>query len=283
MRKKHRPILSAALVASLLLAAPPLGAWGWTGHVTIGKHAVAQASPAARAAVMEILGVRSAAELEPAVEQACFWPDTVDDTPEWAWADPLHYVNLPRSDGRYDRQRDCPDGVCITEGIVKYAGELAQPELDRSEQGRERRWQAFAWLCHLVGDLHQPLHAGFRDDRGGNRYEVRYRGRPYNLHEFWDHVLVEERLAASPAPLDTPAAEPQACAPAAWEPADVVAWTEESHALVVSSSYPSGRDIDDPFAERSWALVQSQWRKAARRLADILDAVLAADAPERRE
>jgi len=263
-------LLTAALFAGLAVGAPPLGAWGWAGHVTIGKDAVARASPAARGAVMDILDVRSAAELERAVEQACFWPDTVDDAPEWAWADPLHYVNLPRANGHYDRQRDCPDGLCITEGILKYAAELGEHEL-----GRERRWQAFAWLCHLVGDLHQPLHTGFRDDRGGNRYEVRYRGQPYNLHEFWDRVLVDERLAASPPPLDPPAAETPACASVPWQAADVIAWTEESHALVLSSSYPPGREIDEAFADRSWALVQSQWRTAARRLAAILDTVLA--------
>lgn len=275
MRMNTQVFLTAALFAGLALGAPPLGAWGWTGHVTIGKDAVARASPAARAAVMDILDVRSAAELERAVEQACFWPDTVEDAPEWAWADPLHYVNLPRSDGHYDRQRDCPDGLCITEGILKYAAELGRPESGRSEEDRESRWQAFAWLCHLVGDLHQPLHTGFRDDRGGNRYEVRYRGQPYNLHEFWDRVLVDERLAASPPPLDSPAAETPACASVPWQAADVIAWTEESHALVLSSSYPPGREIDEAFADRSWALVQSQWRTAARRLAAILDTVLA--------
>lgn len=275
MRMNTQVFLSAALCAGLAVGAPPLGAWGWAGHVTIGKHAVAQASPAARAALMDILGAGTAADLERAVEQACFWPDTLDAAPEWAWADPLHYVNLPRTDGHYDRQRDCPDGVCITEGIAKYAAELGRPELSQSEPGRERRRQAFAWLCHLVGDLHQPLHTGFRDDRGGNRYEVRYRGRPYNLHEFWDRVLVDERLAAFPVPIDPPAEPAPACASGPWQAADVIAWTEESHALVLSSSYPPGRDIDEAFAERSWALVQSQWHIAALRLAAILDTVLA--------
>jgi hypothetical protein len=267
--------LSATLASSLLLAAPPLGAWGWTGHVTIGKQAVAQASPAARAALMGILGVNSGAELDEAVETACFWPDAVEDEPEWAWSDPLHYVNLPRSDGHYDRQRDCPDGLCITEGIVRYAAELGRSEPDRSEQGRERRWQAFAWLCHLVGDLHQPLHAGFRDDRGGNRVKVRYRAQEYNLHEFWDHVLVQERLASSPAAR----AAAEAGASRAWQPAEVIAWTEESHALVLTAAYPPGTEIDDAFADRSWSLVQSQWHTAARRLAATLDTVLAAEDP----
>ena len=275
MQSKH--LWSAALLIGLLLAAPPLAAWGWAGHVTIGKQAVAQASPAALAAVMDLLGVSSAAELDTAIEKACVWPDAVEDTPEWTWSAPLHYVNLPRSDGHYLRQRDCPDGLCITEGILKYAAELG-----RSAEGRERRWQAFAWLCHLVGDLHQPLHAGFRDDRGGNRVAVRYRGHPYNLHEFWDHVLVEERWSSSPPSPEPSARSTQASAPGPWTPADVIAWTEESHALTLAAAYPPGPEIDDAFADRSWALVQSQWRKGARRLAAILDAVLAPDEPGRR-
>jgi hypothetical protein len=41
------------------------------------------------------------------------------------------------------------------------------------------------------------------------------------------------------------------------------------------------KEIDDAFADRSWALVQSQWRKGARRLAAILDVVLAPDEPGR--
>jgi hypothetical protein len=119
---------SAALLISLLLAAPPLRAWGWAGHVTIGKQAVAEARPAARAAVMDLLGVSSAAELKTAIEKACVWPDSVEDAPEWAWSDPLHYVNLPRGDGHYLRQRDCPDGL-------HYRGSWYAAELGRSATG----------------------------------------------------------------------------------------------------------------------------------------------------
>jgi hypothetical protein len=95
------------------------------------------------------------------------------------------------------------------------------------------------------------------------------------LHEFWDRVLVEERLAASPP--EPPAA--QAGDSRAWQPADAIAWTEESHALVLTAAYPPGTVIADVFADRSWSLVQSQWPKAARRLAAILDTVLPAEDP----
>src|SRR5205814_8107842 len=55
---------------------------------------------------------------------------------------------------------------------------------------------ALAWLEHLVGDIHQPLHACSRfspaypkGDRGGNLFMVKYHGNITNLHLFWDELL----------------------------------------------------------------------------------------------
>jgi hypothetical protein len=47
------------------------------------------------------------------------------------------------------------------------------------------------FIAHLIGDIHQPLHAGFAEDRGGNSVEVRFNGRKENLHSLWDRALVE--------------------------------------------------------------------------------------------
>jgi hypothetical protein len=198
------------------------------------------------------------------VATACFWPDTVRDESDWSWSAPLHYVNIPRHAVAYDRQRDCPDGRCVTEGILRYAAELGRAQLNA-----ERRWQAFAWLCHLVGDLHQPLHAGFRDDRGGNHVEVEYRGETLNLHQFWDGALARERLTDPVAPLDCTAADYET-----WEPVAVAAWTTESHTLAVTAAYPPARVIDKSFADESWALMRSRWCAAAGRLAPIIEATL---------
>jgi hypothetical protein len=238
---------------------------------------MAELDPAPRAHVMEILQTNSADALADAVDEACLWPDTVRDSPDGSRSSPLHYVNIPRHTVHYDRQRDCPDGLCVTEGILKYAAELGQPGLER-----ERRWQSFAWLCHLLGDLHQPLHAGFRDDRGGNQVNIKYRGERSNLHLFWDSLLANARASGKEGrmmPLDLLAEEGL---PERWNPADIVTWTEESHALASARAYPPGGIIDDRFADASWVLIQQQWRKAALRLALILNSVLAGET-ERRE
>jgi len=259
-------------VAVIALLAPKQSpAWGPLGHATIGKAAVRQLSPPARTELMDILAVESADELSEAVSEACFWPDTLRDMPKWSWSAPLHYVNIPRHGERYDRQRDCRDGLCVTEGVLSYAAELGQPGLDRA-----RRWQAFAWLCHLVADLHQPLHAGFRDDRGGNRVDIVYRGEHSNLHRFWDSLLAEARLADAQSQAD--AVEQAATRPleTAWDPADVADWTTESHGLAVARAYPTGSVIEADFEDASWHIVQQQWRRAAGRLSALLNEVLPA-------
>jgi len=273
MQMKTLIFFCTLVMLNAVAAARPALAWGSLGHGVIGNAAVAALNPAPRARLLDILQAPSADTLAAAVDEACFWPDMARESPDWSRSSPLHYVNIPRSSNRYDRQRDCPEGLCLTEGILKYADELARPGLDH-----ERRWQAFAWLCHLVGDLHQPLHAGFRDDRGGNQVKVEYRGERFNLHRFWDRVLVNERMGSDEG-WTTPG-DPTVGAAAAgqWAPADLIAWTEESHALAAARAYPPTSVIDDDFANASWALIQQQWQKAATRLALILNAVLTEEA-----
>ena len=116
------------------------------------EAALATLEPAKRARAMEILGVTSAAALPAALEEACFWPDTVRENPRWAWSAPQHYVNIPRPATHYNRQRDCHDGRCAPEAILKYAARLSQ-----AGPSQANRWQDFAWLCHLGGDLHAAL------------------------------------------------------------------------------------------------------------------------------
>ena len=268
MKKRLFSILMMALIA--LPSAPGAFAWGPQGHAVVGNAAMATVGSPTRAKIMDILQAGSAGALTAAVDEACFWPDTVRDSPDWSWSGPLHYVNIPRSSDHYDRQRDCPDGLCVTEGILRYAAELGRTEIDRG-----RRRQAFAWLCHLVADLHQPLHAGFRDDRGGNGVDIEYGGERSNLHRFWDSMLAQQRLAEldhGGLPIDGAVRE---TLPGTWDSEEVVAWTEESHALAAARAYPPGPIVDAAFADASWALIQQQWLKAAARLARILDAVLA--------
>ena len=69
--------------------------------------------------------------------------------------------------------------------LFAWGQEHCTARLADREAPKQQRKEAFAWLCHLAGDLHQPLHAGFADDRGGNNVDVFYNGEETNLLPIW--------------------------------------------------------------------------------------------------
>ncbi len=74
---------------------------------------------------------------------------------------------------------------CVIEAIAWYVS------VEVTRRTAQREGNGAAVRRSLVGDIHQPLHAGFAEDRGGNSVEVRFNGRKENLHSLWDTALVE--------------------------------------------------------------------------------------------
>lgn len=254
---------SRVIVICALLALSSNGfAWSPDGHSVIGILAMKQLKPEVRDDLQRLLGPLD----EQAMIKACNWPDDVRKTEEWQWSAPQHYINIPRGEYKYDQERDCADGMCATEAVKKYAGQIFDERL-----ATEERSQAFAWLCHVTGDLHQPMHAAFADDRGGNDYQVVFQGRELNLHGFWDHELIDEFAGGRQvlvALLSTTGFEP---ADPDWVADNVDQWTAESHRLAIEKAYPRDSNIDEDFALQSWILLQQQINKAAYSLALIIN------------
>lgn len=96
-----------------------------------------------------------------------------------------HYVNFPRDSCSYDAIRDCTDGKCIVAAIDAQTAILA------SDASDAKRLLALKYLVHLVGDVHQPLHAGYRDDKGGNTYQLHTFMQVSNLHALWDSGMIK--------------------------------------------------------------------------------------------
>src|SRR5262249_13196298 len=55
--------------------------------------------------------------------------------------------------------------------------------------------KSLKFLGHWVGDIHQPLHVSFEDDRGGNNIDVRGHCST-NLHSTWDTCLLQIAVGA---------------------------------------------------------------------------------------
>jgi len=240
-------------------------AWGKDGHAAIGVLAINQLQADNRNKLEAAVGPLD----EQVLMEACNWPDAVRETGEWEWSQPQHYINIPRGDFTYLESRDCPDQICATQAIKKYATELANQ--DASKQGRQ---QAFAWLCHLVGDLHQPMHAGFADDRGGNQFEIVVRNENMNLHRFWDSELINHHTDGWRDLVGRLQTNSPTVATSDRSPESVNSWTDESHVLAVEKAYPASKKIDDVYEQQSWELAQQRMSMAASRLAQVINTVL---------
>jgi hypothetical protein len=172
-------ILRAWLILLVVSLALPAQAWGPRGHQVVAHIAAANLSPGARAAVAQLLD----GEAEAMMALGANWADEIRDRrPETG---PWHYVNL-QIDGalRYQPVRDCPRGDCVVSQIARQQAVL------KSNAPRAARAEALKFLIHLVGDVHQPLHAADNHDRGGNRITLRWRGQRITLHHFWDDEVV---------------------------------------------------------------------------------------------
>lgn len=244
------------IVISLCLGAyvPFALAWGSDGHMIIAMLADAQLSPAARKEVNRLLSLEPGATL-PSIST---WADEHRNPATAPW----HYVNFPRGDCNYQPERDCPDGKCVVAAIERQLEVLRTPGDD------EKRLIALKYVVHFIGDLHQPLHAGFGDDRGGNNYQLQAFMRGSNLHAVWDTGMIRalrlENEAIVKNLLTRPLQKPRSTFSAA-------ATAMESCRIVSRPDFYPDRLVTPAYVENYTPVVVYQLAQAGYRLAEVLN------------
>lgn len=239
-----KKILVAAS-ALLALTAPAFG-WGKTGHRVTGAIAERYLSEDARAAIEDILGVEDLAE-------ASNWPDFMRSSSEefWREAGPYHYVTVPEGTV-YDPANAPEEGDAYT-ALQRFSLIVTDESLPLAERQR-----ALRFIVHIIGDLHQPFHAGNGTDRGGNDVTVVFFDDVTTLHLAWDENMVDYEQLSYTEMTDwltrriTPAQAQE------WMEPDPRVWIAES-AAIRPSLYP-----DD--AELQWGYVFEHRATMRRRL-----------------
>jgi hypothetical protein len=127
-----------------------------------------------------------------------------------------------------------PAQDCLVGKIAEFEAELKSPRTAPAE-----RILALKFLIHFVGDLHQPLHAGDHQDRGGNCIALAPSpdGHSTNLHAYWDTGVIYAQGGSVP---EMAARLNAAISPAqakAWTTGDARTWAMESYALAKRDVY----------------------------------------------
>lgn len=258
--------MAAALFATLAMA-PAAEAWGPLGHSVVAELAQRHLSPAAKAEVLHLLALDHTQSLA----DIASWPDEIRNDPNqqalWKETRPLHYIDFRDPSCVYVPPRDCKDGKCVVEAIPHYIdilGDRTQPDA--------ARLQALKFIVHFIGDIHQPLHAGYRDDAGGNAYQVQFQGQGMNLHRVWDSGLLGTRGLDWKAYAKRLDAEGIAPLPPSIAPRNnaFAQWAEES-CQITHDIYPAGHKVDQAYIDAELPVADSRLREAGRRLAEVLN------------
>jgi hypothetical protein len=250
----ERVASACACIAALSAFCMPLPAfsWGAEGHQVIAKLAEAQLTPKVRGEVNRLLAL----EPDATMASVSTWADEHKSPATAAW----HYVNFPRGTCNYVPERDCPDGKCLVAAINKQVKVLGSNASD------EKRLHALKYVIHFVGDVHQPLHAGYGDDRGGNNFHLQEFMHSSNLHAAWDTGLIRyltqdaDSLAARLSKTDVSSPT-----------FDTVKAAEESCRIVAKPSFYPDHLVDETYIVEYIPVMERQLTLAGARLASLLN------------
>jgi nuclease S1 len=277
--------------------------WNLQGHAVIAylaEDVLQDESPEAFRRLQQIIG--NDPHNRGDIGELAMWPDRIKHPPQGQWKEydklgwvalgkktqSWHFVDIPYRPGTSDPPQipePEPNAPTILQGLPEQLQELAAPKDDESAAN------ALAFVIHLVGDLHQPLHCAClatdrfpapRFDMGGNLVVWgQSEKNPPSLHKLWD-----DSVAARPADVAITVAKLQQKFPrSAFKndgSRDLQDWAIDSH-LLARKAYDrfladttfdaqSGRYSHPSKAYLSWAMEVAQERVAlaAYRLTDLL-------------
>ena len=182
-----------------ICCASSASAWDRVGHLVVDAIAWEHMSEPTRERAVEILRAAprdaglalSGFGPRELFVRSGYWPDVVRDE---AW--PVRKEKYDHPTWHYVNHFWREDGTPLPE--MGLNGEL----LERLEAlaGTVPDAVELAWLLHLVGDVHQPLHSSARvtnaephGDRGGNDFALDDPESWGNLHAFWDSIQMRAR------------------------------------------------------------------------------------------
>jgi hypothetical protein len=257
----YKLFLVVTVVLSLMLHYRDVAyGWGEKDHRIVAILADQQLTAEAREALEKLLPDGTT------LADAAVWPDK--EGRRITEFDRLHHVSIPDDAAGYDQERDCQARNCMVEALKWFTAVIADAKAPINV-----RLIALRYVAHLVGDMHQPLHAGRREDRGGTEITVSYRAQSTNLHLFWDINLVEmeegnpRELAEQ---LDRSITEKQRTK---WQSGDSKKWTDESFRLSRSTAYSVGEsmELSDEYVASALRIVRRRLAQAGVRLGWLLN------------
>lgn len=175
-------------------------AWGQTGHRVVAEVCMRNLNPEAKRAIKRILK-------EDLLSEVSTWADYVKSEDECDFARSWHYINIDPNESLDQVMLEANKDTNINnvveaimlmtkvlegekKSISKFQSILKKNNASLLNESLDAT--ALALLIHFMGDLHQPLHVGKAEDKGGNDVKVKFFWENRNLHSVWDSGIIDE-------------------------------------------------------------------------------------------
>ncbi|MCF6351049.1 MAG: S1/P1 nuclease [Flavobacteriaceae bacterium] len=235
--------------------------WGKTGHRTIGKIAEKHLKKSVKRKIDKLLNGESLAFVST-------YADEIKSDKNFNKFYTWHYVNFPfdtdYKDSKKNKKGDLITGIETCLKILK----------NNSTLHREDKVFYLKMLVHLIGDLHQPLHIGRSEDKGGNAIQVQWFNKGSNLHRVWDTDMIKKwnmsyiELANNTKFLSKKEIKN-------YQKGSVLDWVYESQSLAkkVYESAETGHKLSYRYSYDHFKTVRMQLQKGGLRLAKLLNEI----------
>jgi hypothetical protein len=171
------------ILSSISFFITPLDAWGSIGHIAVADIAQTNLTYNTYKHITNIISNDN-------ISSVANWADEIRNIPEWHWTEPLHFINTNDWICDYIEKRDCYNQI----GEYSYCVDGAIQNYTTLIKNDNNNADYLKFLIHFVGDIHQPLHCGFKSDKGGNTIKVHFNNHLVNLHSLWDTNLISFRI-----------------------------------------------------------------------------------------
>lgn len=264
----------------LFFVATEASAFGSSGHSLICKIAFQTFTPEAKAEVTRLIESTRYSSFA----DACRWADYIRRDRKYDFAKPHHYINLPKNSSKVQRTSTCRRRGCVLDAVEVYTAVLSGANLSgfpmRNKSNKaglyvSDRGEALMFLAHFVGDIHQPLHVSYADDRGGNKIRVKIasRKKKENLHWVWDSYLVS-RSKHGQKKLETELLDKtQNNNRSRLKEGSPLDWAQESFDLTqkIYRDLPSNKILSESYYRRNNLVIKKQIERAGYRLGEVIN------------
>ncbi|MBU3005090.1 S1/P1 nuclease [Paraglaciecola arctica] len=235
--------------------------WGQVGHRVTGAIAEQYLTPQAQLAIKQLLVNEDLAE-------ASTYADEMRADPSEFWqktASPWHYVDV--YDGKkYSDVAPPPEGNAVT------ALELFTKQLKSKQTSLAKKQLALRFIVHIIGDLHQPFHAGNGLDRGGNDVKLKFFWEESNLHRVWDSGLIDRQQLSYTEWSNILSRKITKKQAQNWKELDPKVWVAES-AKLRANLYPDQDELSWDYQFQNLPIVKQRLQMAGVRIAAYLNSV----------